>query len=321
MHSAYVVRLDDCLYVTGGVCSCEKVDLHTCSPVAGREEQCNVNASSCVFKFSLFHSTWNVLPLAKHKLAVPHIVCGKLVLFGGRDLSTNTITNQVSTYDTKSETLSYHYPNLRECRCFPAVVSWGDYVIVAGGRKRDGLLNDVEVLNTTEDHWTKLHVSLPRGMFSLSATVSNDILYLARTLGGFRPSTSQKAYSMPIKDVISQSQDNQPLTPNRSWNSLTDTPYINATIVPHAYPPIMVGGSDSQGNTVEDILCYDLESKSWKKVGSLFSKLAYTAVTTISSHAVVVLGGCSNSKTNECCKTSAMDTVQLGYVDESSLSE
>ena len=321
MHSAYVVRHDDCLYVTGGVCSHESVDLQTCMPVKGSGEQCKANASSCVFKFNLFRCTWNVLPLPEHKSAVPHIVCDKLVLFGGLDLSTNAVTNQVSTYDTKTDTWTKYYPDLREKRRFPAVISWGDYVIVAGGRKRDDILNDIEVLNTMEGYWIKLNNFLPRKMFSMSATILNGIVYLVRTLGSYLPVISKEVYSMPIKDVIRQSQNNQPSTLNSHWSSLPEVPYINATIVPDVYPPMIVGGSDPQGNTVEDILYYDLESESWKKFSALFKKLANVAITTISSHAIVVLGGCTDSKTRKHSQNSAIYEVQLGYVDESSLSE
>ena len=321
MYSAYVVRIANFLYVTGGVCSCENVDLSKLVEGSEKQNEAGHGASTRVFKFDLLSGNWNVLPLPKNKSAVPHVVCGKLVLFGGLDLDTNKVTDQVSTYDTINKSWTNDYPNLKEQRCFPAVVSWGDYVIVAGGKQREDKLNDIEVMHTTECHWTKVKISLPRKMFSLSATISSDTLYLTRTLGSSPPSTSKNVYSIPIKDVISQSQDNQPLTPNSGWSPLPDAPYINATILPDAYPPMIVGGSDPQGNTVEDISCYDVESKSWKKIGSLTDKLAYIAVTTITNHAIIVLGGCANSQTKDDCKSSATDSVQLGYVDESLLAE
>jgi len=308
MHSAYAVTIGNFLYVAGGVCSCEN-DLRKL--VEDNRSENEAVSSSYIFKLSLFSGNWSVLPLPKHKSAVPHVVGGKLVLFGGLDLSTNRITNRVSVYDPQTKTWTNDYPNLKEQRCFPAVVSWGDYVIVAGGKQREDKLNDIEVMHTTECHWTKVKTTLPRKMFSLSATISNDTLYLTRTYGTYPPSTSAQVYSIPIKDVISQSQNG---TPYSGWSSLPNAPYINATIVPDAYPPMIVGGSDLQGNTVEDITCYNVESKSWEKVGSLSSTLANIVVTTISNHAIIVLGGCTNSKTKESCKSSAIDAVQLGYI-------
>ena len=313
MHSAYVVRLGNCLYVTGGVCSSDKPDLDA---TRQHTQELRENVDSYVFEFNLFYGNWVPLPLAKHKSAVPHIVCDKLVLFGGLDLATNKVTNQVSTYNTKTDTWTNHYPNLRECRCFPAIVSWGDYVIVAGGKQRDDKLNDIEVMHTMECQWSKLKIPLPRKMFSLSATVSDDTLYLTRTLGSFPPSTSKQVYAIPIRAVLNQPQNYESL--NSGWSSLPDVPYINATIVPDAYPPMIVGGSDPQGNTVNDIMLYDVESRSWNQITTMSYRRANAGVINLSNHAIVIVGGCTESKTKDTCKSSAINIVELGYVAESS---
>jgi len=309
MHSAYAVRLGDCLYVTGGVCSSDKPDVDSLrQPTSELREK----VDSYVFELNLFLGIWAPLHLAKHKSAVPHVVGGKLVLFGGLDLSTNTATNRVSTYDTKTDSWTNHYPDLKECRCFPAVVSWGEYVIVAGGKQRD----DIEVMHTMECQWSKIKISLPRKMFSLSATVSDDILYLTKTLGSFPPSTSKQTYTIPIRALLNQPQNYE--SPNTNWSSLPDVPFINATIVPNAHPPMIVGGSDPQGNTVNAIMLYDAESRLWKQITTTSYRRANSAVINLSNHAIIVLGGCTESKTKDTCKSSAMNYVELGYVDESS---
>ena len=317
MHSAYVVRINTVLYVTGGVCSSENVDL---SKLLVDSPSQKAVASSCVFMYDIFIGTWSTLLLLKHKSAVPHVVSGKLVLFGGLDMETNKITNHVSIYNPKIKSWTNDYPNLLEQRLFPAIVSWGDYVIVVGGKQREDILNDIEVMDTKNCHWIKVETPLPKKMFSLSATISNDMLYLSRTYGLPPPSTSAQVYYIPIKDVVTKSSTTQSQNPapHSRWSSLPDVPYINATIVPDAHPPMIVGGSDPrQGNTVEDIIRYSMESNSWEKVGSLPSKLANTAVTTISNHAIIVFGGCESSKTRDTCSSSAIDTVQLGYIDTS----
>jgi len=311
LHSAYVVRLGNCLYVTGGVCTSDKQDLDA---TRQHTHELSENVDSFVFEFNLFHGNWTLLPMVKHRSAVPHVVCGKLVLFGGLDLATNKVTNKVSTYDTKTENWTNHYPNLKESRCFPAVVSWGDYVIVAGGKQRYDKLNDIEVMHTMECQWSKLKILLPRKMFSLSATISNDTLYLTRTLGSFPPSTSKQVYAIPIRALL-----NLPLnceSMNSDWSSLPDVPYINATIVPDAYPPMIVGGSDPQGNTVDVIMLYDVESSSWKQITTMSCRRAYVGVVNLSSHAIIVVGGCTESKTKDSCKSSAINIVELGYMDE-----
>ena len=128
MHSAYAVRLENNLYVARGVGSDKEMEL-------------------TVFEFDLFHGTWRCLPQPLHKSSIPHAVCGKLVLFGGFDTATNKITNQVSMYDKDNNVWTSFYPNLKECQCFPAVMSHTNHDIVAGGRNREDILDDFEVMH------------------------------------------------------------------------------------------------------------------------------------------------------------------------------
>jgi len=297
MHSAYAVRLGNNLYVAGGVGAEKEVEL-------------------CVFEFSLFHGNWRRLPDPQHKSSVPHVVCEKLVLFGGYDVATNKITNQVSTYDKENNLWSSLYPNLKECRCLPAVISHGDYVIVAGGKCREGNLDDFEVMHTLECQWRKLKRHLPKQMYNFSATISNCWLYLVRTVGSERPHNPKEAYAIAMNNVIIPSQDMDSMKMENDWTCLSDVPYINVTIVPNSLPPLLVGGSDSQGNTVNEILLYDASRNCWEQVGTLSSNRASVAVTTISNHAIVVIGGCTDSHTRDLCKSSAVNTVELGYMDE-----
>lgn len=297
VHSAYVVRLDNYLYVTGGFGLERDVEL-------------------CVFEFNLFLGNWNRLPDPKHKSGIPHVVCGKLVLFGGFDVATNKVTNQVSTYDKENNLWSAFYPDLKECRSFPAVVSHANHVIVAGGKNRDEILNDFEVMHTLECQWRKLkQCCLPKRVFNFSATISNHWLYLVRTIGSYPPSSSKQAFAIAMEAVM-PSQDQESVKVENNWTRLSDVPHMNVTIVPDSFPPLLVGGSDSQGNTVSDILLYDAAAKSWNKVDALSRSRANVAIATISSRAIIVIGGCTDSRTKDTCKSSAVNIVELGYMDE-----
>lgn len=294
MYSAYAVRLDKSLYVAGGVGPEKKVE-------------------SCAYEFNLFHGNWRRLPDPHHKSGVPHIVCGRLVLFGGFDVATNKVTNKVSTYDKQNNLWNSFYPDLKECRYYPAVVSHENYVIVAGGRNREDILDDFEVMHTLECQWSKLRRHLPKKTFNFSATISNHWLYLVRTTGSSPPSSTKQAYAMSIDVILSQDRDSKA---ENKWMRLTDVPHMHVTAVPDCFPPLLVGGSDSQGNTVSDILLYDTTEHTWRPVDRLSSNRASVAVTTVSSHAIVVIGGCTDSRSKETCKSSALKTVELGYIDD-----
>ena len=77
---------------------------------------------------------------------------------------------------------------------------------------------------------------------------------------------------------------------------------------------LLVGGSDSQGNTINDVLLYDATANSWKKVDALSRNGANVSIATISNHAIIVIGECTNSRAKDTCKSSVME---LGYMDES----
>ena len=296
MHSAYAVRLENNLYVAGGV---------------GPERE----VETTIYEFNLFQGDWRRLPNPPHKSGIPHAVCGKLVLFGGYDIVTNKITNQVSTYDKENNLWTSFYPNLKECRCFPAVMSHANYVLVAGGKNREEILDDFEVMHTLECQWRKLRqCCLPKKTFNFSATISNHWLYLVRTIGSYPPSSSKQGYAVPVEDILpSQTLDSKKM--EHGWTRLADVPHLNVTIVPDSFPPLLVGGSDSQGNTVDDILLYNAAESTWMKVGALSGSRANLAVTAISNHAIIVLGGCTDSHTKDTAKATAVNTVELGYMD------
>ena len=299
LHSAYAIRLENNLYVAGGVGSEREVEI-------------------AIFEFNLFHGNWRRLPDPQHKSGIPHAVCGKLVLFGGFDVATNKITNQVSTYDKDNNVWTSFYPNLKECRCFPAVMSHANHVIVAGGRNREEILDDFEVMHTLECQWRKLSRCLPKKTFNFSATISNHWLYLVRTVGSYPPSSSKQAYAIAMEDVIPP-QDLDSVKMENDWTRLSDVPHMNVTVVPDSFPPLLVGGSDSQGKTVSDVLLYNATEKLWRKVETLSSSRANVAVATISNHAIIVIGGCSDSRTKDTCKSSAVNIVELGYMDDSTV--
>ena len=82
-----------------------------------------------------------------------HIIDGKLVIIGGRLSATRKRTNKVSTFDDGTQTWLSYYPDWLSVRSRPVVVSYKEYVIVAGGKSIDGhtTQDDIEVLNWIEN--------------------------------------------------------------------------------------------------------------------------------------------------------------------------
>ena len=111
-----------------------------------------------MYVYDLNTDQWHQLPPSGHYYGVPHIICGKLTIIGGRLSSTDERTNNVSTFDDYSQSWKSYHPDLLKVRSGPGVVSHLHYVIVAGGSRGPDIAtipqDDIEVLNWVENsHW------------------------------------------------------------------------------------------------------------------------------------------------------------------------
>ena len=210
------------------------------------------------------------------------------------------------------------YPNLSVARANPAVISYHQYVIVAGGKGDDDLLDSIEVFDVTKSHWMIVNTHLPEPMYQISATICADSFTIVGYTGagnnGYR-----ETFIIPIDDIISLPQQaRQSLTSstdkdNTKWHRLASAPYWKAALVPNTSPPVIIGGEDEQVNTVNDIRIYDDTSNQWNKIVSLPINCAWTTVAVI-NQSIIVMGGCSNTKTNETINATALSDVIVGQL-------
>ena len=68
---------------------------------------------------------------------------------------------------------------LLSVRSKPGVVTHGEYVIVVGGARSDGLKQDENILNWSENTgWRRVSMTLPVPMNDISLTVSGDYIVI-----------------------------------------------------------------------------------------------------------------------------------------------
>ena len=283
------------------------------------------SASHHVFAYHLLEDHWERLPALSHAHGVPVVVGGNLTVIGGRDTRRKKITNRVSTYNENTQKWESLYPNLREVRYAPLAIVYKHYVIVGGGKYHlliDLLYDDIEVLNTQDEKltWRKVPTRLPAKMWGPSATISNDQLWIV----GYNNDNSgslniieqrtDETYWIPVDDIVS-SQKNE-------WTSLPRlSPYYSSTVVPSYYPIITIGGDTKDTRTVDAMLMFDSSSDSWNQVASLSGPpRAYAAVACLGEkQAIVVLGGCTETKNRKARNESSVVLVQIGYAAELSV--
>ena len=223
----------------------------------------------------------------------------------------------MTTYDDNS--WNNTYPNLSVARLHPAVVPYHQYVIVAGGKgDDDNLLDSIEVFDITKSHWMIVNTHLPKPMYRISATICADSF----TIVGYDTDNKRyrEAFIIAIDDIISLSQQTQQsLTSstdkdNTKWHPLAPAPYWKTALVPNNSPPVIIGGTVEHNiNTVNDITIYDDTSNKWNKISSLPINCANTTVAVI-NQSIIVMGGCSDTKTTETANATALSDVNLGQL-------
>ena len=238
------------------------------------------------------------------------IINSKLTVIGGRDNTTNKITNKVTTYNNNS--WRNEYPNLLMARVRPGVLTHLDYVIVAGGALDDNTFShDIEFLNYKQSsHWVIAKMKLPEAMWYPSLTISNDILYIV----GYNRATGRTsaAYAVSIDMVTSATQPTSNQTAH--WTKLPPAPHYGTAIIPNSCPPTIIGGCDKQYVPTDDIRVLDVPNNSWKKITSLTIARDSTAVVPISHDSILVIGGTTGGRGPKEAKAHSISTVEKGTV-------
>ena len=299
MWATYATVINTTLYISGGGCPNDKRN--------------NYN----VYKYQLDKNQWNVLPPLLQYYGIPVNTDNQLTVISGRHSTTHKATAQVTTLTDNKWTNTY--PNLSVARLGPAVVPYHQYVIVAGGKGDDDTpVDTIEILDITMSHWMIVNTHLPLPMYGISATICADSF----TIVGYDSADKKRSsgtFIIPIDEIISQQQQTQQsLTSstdkdNTKWHRLANAPYWKTALVPNTSPPVIIGGDDKQGNTVNDITIYDGTKNRWKKIASLPINCAWTTVAVIND-CIIVMGGTSDVKTNETCKATALSDVNVGQL-------
>ena len=122
------------VYVCGGVCG-------------------SVVPARVVQVYDLDKATWTKLPPAPQYNSETAAINNQLVLIGGREASSGTITNMVSTWTGQG--WQQDIPAMPTKRARPGVTTYNTYLMVAGGKAEDNqtILDSIDVLNTTTRQW------------------------------------------------------------------------------------------------------------------------------------------------------------------------
>ena len=204
----------------------------------------------------------------------------QLVMVGGRGLYTLKISKTVRVYDPSQRSWKQPYPPMNTPRWLPAVSTYHQRLVVAGGSDSSFPdLASVEILDTTVHHCQWLSATpLPVSCSQMSAAITHSTLYLlGGTLGKQVLSVSLSALTQTDK-------------PPAQWRTLPDTPLERSTAIAVHGSLLAVGGSHGRQRS-SAIHVYDQEKNAWNKVGDLPTERRDCACCLLPSGEILVAGG------------------------------
>ena len=257
----------------------------------------DVASSRVVQVYDLDKATWTKLPPAPQYYSQAVAINNQLVLIGGYEVSSRTVSNMVSTWTGQG--WQQDIPAMPTKRVRPGVTTYGTYVIVAGGVAEDNqtLLNSINVLDTTTWQWhTLANLQLPRPLYTMQITVSATHICvasacIARDATTSTPSTG--VWQLPVSTLtkVLMGEDHSP----HDWEEIAPTSYYGSALLQHTAHPLAVGGHVSR-KTTSNIAVYDPHSNKWSTVGQLLEPRTLCTVVGLSRHSFLVCGGRSDPR-------------------------
>ena len=240
-----------------------------------------------IFRYDLNSEQWCEPVHYQYRHCGMTTVSSQLVMVGGRDLSTRPykITNTLGVYAPSERSWKHPYPPMNTPRYHPAVSTYHQRLVVAGGRDDSRTdIATVEVLDTSVSHCQWLSATgLPVRCSLMSAAITHGTLYL---LGG---SLGKQVLSVSLPALTQTDK------PPAQWRTLPDAPLESSAAIAVLGSLLAVGGSHGRQRS-SAIHVYDQEKNTWNKVGDLPTERQDCACCLLPSREILVAGGDSSRR-------------------------
>ena len=262
------------IYVSGGLCD-------------------DVKRAQLVQVYDTITAEWTTLPPSPIYYSESTLVNGQLTLIGGRDASTEEITNSTITWDEEKKQWFPKLPLMPTKRLRSCITHCNNLMLVAGGIASDEetLLDAVDIFNMDTFKWTtSSSFKLPLPMWDMRTTISNEYVYVTSgRVEGMLGTT--RTYKLPVDDILNAIHRNQGVNWIRVQNSL----YYASGLLESSKHPMMVGGYlHDEKKPTSDISIYDPITDKWSNVGQCVRPHLVSCAIAVSSSSFVVIGGCTD---------------------------
>ena len=252
--------------------------------------------------YDLDKATWTKLPPAPQYDSQAVAINNQLVLIGGREASSRTITNMVSTWTGQG--WQQDIPVMPTKRMRPGVTMYKTYLMVAGGRAENSqqtLLGSIDVMDTTTRQWyTPANLQLPQPMYIMQITVSATHICVASAAITYNATTnagtpSKSVWQLPVSTLskVLVGEDSGP----HQWTEIAPTPHNGSALLQDTAHPLAIGGDeDDSYKPTANIAVYDRHSNKWFTVGQLLEPRTRCTAVSLSRRSFLVCGGLSDPR-------------------------
>ena len=254
-----------------------------------------------VYRYDLSQDNWTTLPPLPVRYFGLGQLNGKLVAVGGIKKSNNQRTDEVYTYDERSNEWKHTIPPMPTARDNPGVLSLESAILVAGGDTVSGVCASVEIFKLNTSRWYVTE-RLPTPCCELSLVTIGNTCYI---LGGFNyPTYVTQALHASIDDLLSYAipddDFHMPLQQGSVWKYLPNTPLYEPAAAELAGNLLAIGGKETdKGSTdMKEVFVFSTSSNSWVYVGDLPAPRSCIAIVQLSPVELLVIGGWCDGSTN-----------------------
>ena len=279
---ATAVKIDEHIYICGGVCD---------DTVMERQVQV----------YNINHHTWSTLPPSPQYRSQAASIKGQLVLIGGREPSSRTVTNLMSTWN--GQVWHQELPPMPTKRTRPGVTTYQNLVVVAGGKGEDRqtLLSSIAILNITTLQWSTLdNLTLPQSICGMQFTTSNAHLYVANAFIVYDVATktditTKTVWQLPLT-ALENALTTEGYNASHHWTKIAPSPYYDSALLQDTAHVVAVGGDDKSHTPTSDVVVYDPNNNKWTKVGQFGVPRSHCVVVSLSSTSFIVCGGLTDPR-------------------------
>ena len=232
-----------------------------------------------IYAFDAVDNSWNQVPTCPHINGYCSIVVvnGLLTTVGDYEYSGKCSNRLFSLMSLNQQYWRRVFPSMPTKRCLATALCVGTALIVAGGRGEDRIVKKtVEIMNTEQCKWLTA-AELPEPLFSSSAVLCGDHIYLMGGKDQYNQSTSA-VYTCSLSALLKSCKSRflrvhnpmllEPLaSPNHSkpsvWSRVADLPVVGSTCVSLKGQVVAVGGRELNHSTTTAIHVYNPSANCW----------------------------------------------------------